>query len=499
MPDGRESKPTPHRAPPRDPTVLREQLAESARGLPSSHPTKGRRDAVRATRRRDNSPLDNSPLQERAIRQENDHADESGASAVVIPADDKPDGRQGSEGRQDEFEQWRPDHQFVEGADQETGPHNSAGLDEFPTPMGCPNASLPRGPDFLRKKRIVEAMEAQRNQRRRRSGRGQGEEVHGNGGAREKLLARGRQLQKRYRWEEKLDKADDLDPRLFADWVTVLQLSLAPSTRRLYRLAAEAVIRTWPHEGMDEAIATLTGTGPMETSARGQYKQTLAKNAKLSEDRAERMPIHHYRKLSDGLRKMSGSKVIETLEDWMVAGLTTGVLPGEWPLASVEECLDIQGRRRAWLHVVNAGSNGIHRSLDISTYNGETLEAIGRMVKRSEKWALEGTTARHRSEVATALDRACADLFPTQSIRYSLHSFRDQFIANMKAVLKDDAEVSALIGQLIVKTEPAHHANQRTAWARDDITEVPKPLERQVAKFRKYRTMYEERLMYRNT
>jgi hypothetical protein len=111
-------------------------------------------------------------------------------------------------------------------------------------------------------------------------------------------------------------------------------------------------------------------------------------------------------------------------------------------------------------------------------------------------WLKDGTTARHQSEVAKALDDACA-AFPSRSIRFSLFTVRHQFIANMKAVLQDDAVVSALIGRLIVKTERVHYTKVRAAWSAEDISEVPSPLVRDVGRFRRLLAMYQEALTIR--
>jgi hypothetical protein len=115
------------------------------------------------------------------------------------------------------------------------------------------------------------------------------------------------------------------------------------------------------------------------------------------------------------------------------------------------------------------------------------------MVNRSEQWAREGTTARHQSEVAKALDDICAEIFPDRRIRFSLFTVRHQFIANMKAVWRDEAVVSALIGQLIVKTERAHYTKVRAAWSAEEIREVPVPPKRSVDRFQMLLAMYRER------
>jgi hypothetical protein len=144
----------------------------------------------------------------------------------------------------------------------------------------------------------------------------------------------------------------------------------------------------------------------------------------------------------------------------------------------------------------HAGAAGVNRTLDISDFTDETRQAIERMIERSEKWALEGTIDRHRSEVARLLAKICYRIFPKRSIQYSLFSLRDQWVANMSAVKTKPAELSALLGRMKVKTDAEHYRNRRRAWETDDINEIPKALECQVIRYRRMWAMYEDRRMY---
>jgi hypothetical protein len=162
-------------------------------------------------------------------------------------------------------------------------------------------------------------------------------------------------------------------------------------------------------------------------------------------------------------------------------------------------------RRSGCLHASLRLGGGEHRLLRARTADSRhgqlVAGAIGIMTSKLAAlhagfWLKDGTTARHQSEVAKALDDACA-AFPSRSIRFSLFTVRHQFIANMKAVLQDDAVVSALIGRLIVKTERVHYTKVRAAWSAEDISEVPSPLVRDVGRFRRLLAMYQEALTIR--
>jgi hypothetical protein len=80
------------------------------------------------------------------------------------------------------------------------------------------------------------------------------------------------------------------------------------------------------------------------------------------------MDLVHFRKLRTSLPLITRSNKIDWLDDWRVAGIHTGLLPGEWPLAYLETRRDQKGRRVAWLHVVygkhnNGRGNGTNRTL----------------------------------------------------------------------------------------------------------------------------------------
>jgi hypothetical protein len=107
-------------------------------------------------------------------------------------------------------------------------------------------------------------------------------------------------------------------------------------------------IQTIPHEGIEEAMATLAGKGRTEGDARVVYKTTLDKSGgNTSADRAKRMDLVHFRKLRTSLPLITRSNKIDMLDDWLVAGIHTGLLPGEWPLAQIETRRDQKGRRLA--------------------------------------------------------------------------------------------------------------------------------------------------------
>jgi hypothetical protein len=238
----------------------------------------------------------------------------------------------------------------------------------------------------------------------------------------------------------------------------------------------------------------------LSDDAKAVYKQTREKEGgTTSAVRAKRMELAHFLKIRESMRKMSRAAAMEWLDDWLVAGINTGLRPGEWPLAHLEIRRGARhGQRRIWLHVVNdkatnGRANGTFRTLDISSYRNETLEAIGRMIARSLEWAKAGETSQRQTDCAQLFNQLCNKLFQRMTIKYSLYSLRHQFIANMKTVINDDAQVATLIGHISVGTQLEHYSKRRAAWSRFDIVDVPVPIDDQVQQVRKHLTTMKDR------
>lgn len=382
-------------------------------------------------------------------------------------------------------------------------------------PAAMPDGPL--GPDFGRIRTVIQALELAAKQRRAKARQGHQDEDGSKTGAaaaggpgmssllqnshtHSKYLARGRQLLKRYKRENGLHLADeDVDPCEFVTWLVGLIPFLSPSSRRQYRLSVAAVIQTIPHARLEEAMNVLAAATRLSDDAKAVYKQTRDKEGGTTSARAKRMELAHFRKIRESLRKMSRAAAMEWLDDWLVAGINTGLRPAEWPLAQLEIRRGARhGQRRIWLHVVNdkatnGRANGTFRTLDISSYRTETLEAIGRMIARSLEWATVGKTSQRQTDCAQLFNQLCNKLFQRMTIKYSLYSLRHQFIANMKTVINDDAQVATLIGHISVGTQLGHYSKRRAAWSRFDIVDVPVPIDDQVQQVRKHLTTLKDR------
>jgi hypothetical protein len=213
--------------------------------------------------------------------------------------------------------------------------------------------------------------------------------------------------------------------------------------------------------------------------------------------RATRIAYSDYEKLVSSLPTVPNAPAADLLRDWLIAGISSGLLPGEWPLAELEEKQAAEGELKIWLHIVNPAQRHepnrlAYRTLDISGFQPETLEAIRRMATNSRKWAVDGSIQQRRSDCAQMLYQACDALFPRRQIKFSLFTFRHQFIANMRSLM-GRAEVIAMVGDVDVDDDKEHYTKRRAAWTKSDIKDVAAPIKELVRQVDRYIRMVEDR------
>jgi hypothetical protein len=313
-------------------------------------------------------------------------------------------------------------------------------------------------------------------------------------------LSRGRGLLERYKWETGTPVSiEDIDPCQFINWLLGLKPMVTNNTWRGHRASAAAVIQSIPSIHMDEALGMLhadlqVGSDEGPPAFRPRDKE----NAVGASLRAKRMDYQHFQQLKRSLRVTSRSKVVGWLKDSLDAGIHTGLRPTEWALTTIERWPDRNFRRgeRIWLHVVSAkaaeGRATTHRTLDISNFSIETLGAVERVVERSREWVLSGRWASRQGEVSRLFRQTCGALFPRMQIHYTLYSLRHQFIANMKTIYSRE-QVAAMADYVSIDTQGQHYTKRRSSWSKEEISDVPVPVQEQVARIKRRLELLDER------
>jgi hypothetical protein len=287
---------------------------------------------------------------------------------------------------------------------------------------------------------------------------------------------------------------EDIDPRQFVRWLFSLKLSLKAASWRLYRLAARARILALPHVASPEAVSLLDGDvggGPDELRPPEPGQQEVDHG---KPGWARRIAKPHFDTVLASLPLLSRSKMVVPLQDWMVAGATTGLQPAEWATAFLEMWQDPKQpqERRVWLHVVNAkGEHSAYRTLDISNFSEAAYAAVDRMVKQAMAWSSANEFDRRRSQCTQLLAHAFAALDRRQRQRCSLETLHHQFVHNAKTKYPR-AGVAALVGY--VGNEAAvGRGKRRLAWPDQKINELPLPMAEEVTHMRARLELYEQR------
>jgi hypothetical protein len=311
-------------------------------------------------------------------------------------------------------------------------------------------------------------------------------------------LSRGRGLMERFKRENDIHiSMEDIDPRDFANWLLGLKPFLTRNTWRSYRAAALAIVQSIPSIYLDEALALLNSDLQVgDDDGAPISKRKNDENATGASLRAKRMDHQHLHQLKRRLLVSTRSQVQGWLRDWLEAGINTGLRPMEWSVTALERRPDRRfPNGRVWLHVVSAKAadgRATHRTLDLSNFSTQAVEAVERMVNRSREWVMMGVWADRQADVGKLMRKLCKLMFPRMQKQYTLYSLRHQFIANMKTIYTRE-EVAAMVGHISLDTQVEHYGKKRSAWDSKLIIEVPMPIEEQVAQIKKRLELFDLR------
>ena len=219
--------------------------------------------------------------------------------------------------------------------------------------------------------------------------------------------------------------------------------------------------------------------------------KTTKRGPALKKKYFRRLDFH---KVLTYLQKFSNSSYSETLINWMIAGINTGLRPGEWRLTSI-----VEGEKPMTqepyivLYVMNSKAtngrgNGVVRTLDITDMSPGVLNAIRRMSDIGFEAYQRGEDAYIEMQKACAklLSRACKSALGKAGNQYCLYSVRHQFIANAKGLLHSPEEISCMVGHHDVMIAMEQYGRKMTAWETRELLNFPKPIEPEVRRMYRY-------------
>jgi hypothetical protein len=280
-------------------------------------------------------------------------------------------------------------------------------------------------------------------------------------GTSEQYRARGASLMAQYSREASLDGGiPDPSPVAFVSWLLLQSSRLRPGSWRIYRLSAEQVIMDADGPDAGWALSVLrTASVPTKASS----------DRKTSALRMKRIPKEHYDRLCAYLVRPGASRRSYDTRDWLVAAVATGLRPGEWREAVLDEVnakLTVRNEK-----ATNGRALGTHRTLDLSRHGIRDMAAIRRMCERGCRWHANGVYDTSREACSAILRKACLTLWPGWARGYALYSARHQAVANMKASMPL-RYVAAALGHRVTDTSVSNYGKRRCAWK---TSSVPRP------------------------
>jgi hypothetical protein len=277
----------------------------------------------------------------------------------------------------------------------------------------------------------------------------------------EQYRARGASLMAQYRREASLDgSTPDLSSVAFVGWLLGQSARLRPGSWRIYRLSVEQVISDADAPDAAHALSLLR-----DASVRTKGSD----DRKTSAKRLKRIPREDYERLCAWLVRPGASSRSYETRDWLVAAVATGLRPGEWREAVLDEDtakLTLRNEK-----ATNGRALGTHRTLHLLGHDARDMAAVRRMCERGVQWHADGDYDACREACSAILRKACQTLWPGRDRTYALYSARHQAVANLKATLplKD---VAAALGHRVTDTCVSNYGKRRCAWK---TSSVPRP------------------------
>ncbi len=300
----------------------------------------------------------------------------------------------------------------------------------------------------------------------------------------ERYEARGRQLFHRYLREKGIAHEDaspgDADAPRFVAWLFAVKPTLKATTWRMYRAAVHYYLELHIDQGgnITEAQSLLERDAAIRSrdAFSGNQKARGTRNGTdkvaSSSLKMKRIPVNDMQRIMSWLRVRSRSRWSQATAIWLTAGLLCGLRPSEWERTYLHEIEDKKALygRRAWLFVICAkATNGrgfaTSRTIDLSTFDDESLASVKDMVNLAATWRRAGTFRENQNTCAQLLANGVRWLWPRRKMTISLYSARHQAIANWKAAGLSRVEIAVLAGHASIMTAAEKYGRKSSGWS----------------------------------
>lgn len=323
---------------------------------------------------------------------------------------------------------------------------------------------------------------------------------------------RGRQLFHRYLREKGIAHEDaspgDADAPRFIAWLFALKPTLKASTWRMYRSSVHYYLELHIDQGgnITEAQSLLERDAAIRSrdafSGNQKARGTRDGTSKIASSslKMKRIPVKDMQRIMSWLRVRSRSRWSQATATWLTAGLLCGLRPSEWERTHIHEVEDkyaLYGRR-AWLYVICAkATNGrgfaTSRTIDLSTFDDDSLNSVKSMVALAAKWRQAGTFRENQNSCAQLLANGVRWLWPRRKMTISLYSARHQAIANWKAAGLSRVEIAVLAGHASIMTAAEKYGRRSSGWS--GVKAIPSAVQEELKIALEREEEYEARML----
>ncbi|MEO5337838.1 MAG: hypothetical protein H7841_13250 [Magnetospirillum sp. WYHS-4] len=254
-----------------------------------------------------------------------------------------------------------------------------------------------------------------------------------------------------------------LTPQEMVSWMIARKPDWTAATWRLYKAAACHDLAKEDDQASQAALARLKAEPQTGVRKRSTRTSTIKQKS---------LPPEDLESLVDHLRATHPTESGKNLVHFLVAGIATGLRPGEWRHASWVPCHRDTGQPalivRNAKHSQGRG-NGFARTLHLGHFDPWLRHRIQSVAEQAAEAEAAGGFETWKETLRKALYRATRKLWPDRARHIALYSTRHQCAANLKQVFGRSA-VAALLGHASAETAGRHYA--RRYQGRDSLFPV---------------------------
>lgn len=267
---------------------------------------------------------------------------------------------------------------------------------------------------------------------------------------------------------------ESLDYRRFVGWLVNRKPELSRDTWRQYK--ASVMFFLEKESENDNQIAQEA----MEYLSTIDVSGCVKKSKKTSSRKMKKFPLRDYKALIKHIDDFP-SPWANDLKRWIGSSLLTGLRPGEWATARMDEIDGVAVLVVQNAKATNGRAHGPSRVIFLDGLTSDERDMIKKHVDRANEWEQSQQYSKFYYGCAASLSRASRRVWPRRESHVTLYTMRHQFSANAKASGFTREEIAALMGHATNETATEHYGRKTAGF---DMVRV-RPSPEEVARIRK--------------